>query len=332
MRIVVADVGGTHVRFALAELRAGGRPRIGTIHRYRTSEHDGLAGVWSRFAAEAGAPLPDAAAVAVAAPIGEDVLRFVNSNWTIDTQTVKRDLGVETLTLLNDFGAVAHAVQTLAPDEFIHVHGPEGPLPETGMTTVLGPGTGLGVAMLLRREGCSHVIETEASHVAFAPQDMEELAIAGHLRGRYGRVSAERVVAGPGLIDIAQAISAQEGHRCDITDAGTLWTEAVASHGSLAARALDRLVMALGSLSGDLALAHGSNAVVITGGLTNRIVARLRSPLFLDRFVAKGRYRERMEGVQVKVARYAEPGLLGAAVAFEKEHCGRSGAAAKIPS
>jgi glucokinase len=292
------------------------------IHRYRTAEHDGLASAWSRFAAEAGTPLPDAAAVAVAAPIGEDVLRFVNRSWTVDTHMVKRDLGVQTLTLLNDFGAVAHGVQALTPDEFIHIHGPEGLLPDTGMMTVLGPGTGLGVAMLLRREGCSHVIETEASHIAFAPQNREELLIADYLRSRHGRVSAERVVAGPGLIDIAQAMAAQDGDRCDITDAGALWTEALASKGSLAARALDRLVMALGSLSGDLALAHGSNAVVITGGLANRIVARLRSPLFLDRFVAKGRYRERMEGVQVKVARYAEPGLLGAAVAFKKDHFG----------
>lgn len=324
MRIVTADVGGTHVRFALAELRAGDRPQIGPIHRYRTTEHDGLAGAWYRFAAEADTPLPEAAAVAVAAPIGEDVLRFVNSSWTIDRRTVKRDLGVETLTLLNDFGAVAHAVQTLTPDEFIHIHGPEGPLPETGVTTVLGPGTGLGVAMLLRRKGCSHVIETEASHIAFAPLDTDELAIADYLRDRYRRVSVERIVAGPGLIDIAQALSAQYERRCDLTDAGALWTEALASKGSLAARALDRLVMALGSVSGDLSLAHGSNAVVLTGGLANRIVAQLRGPLFIERFAAKGRYRARMDRVQVKLATYAEPGLLGAAVAFEKEHVGWS--------
>ena len=320
MKAVAVDVGGTHARFALAEFPPGERPRLGPVHKYKAREHDSLAAAWRHFAEEAGEHLPPAASVAAAAAIGEDVLTFVNSPWTIDTRTLRQDLGVAQLSLLNDFGAMAHAVSVLEPDEFVHIQGPEGTLPDQGVTTVMGPGTGLGVAMILRRGGHCHILETEGGHYAFAPIDAGEFAIAERLRERFGRVSLERVVSGPGLVNMTEALAELGGEERTVADAAQLWKDALAGTDPTATHALERLVRSLGSAAGDYALGHGSNAVVLTGSLVNRLVDRLRGPLFVDRFRAKGRNATRMEGIMVKVATYAEAGLLGAAVAFEREH------------
>ena len=322
MKAVVVDVGGTHARFAIAEYEAGARPQLGRIHKYKTHAHEGLASAWRHFADEAGEPLPPSASVAVAAAIGPDVLTFVNNDWEIDTRRLKADLEVERLTLLNDFGAMAHAVSVLAPDEFAYIHGPDGPLPSEGVATVMGPGTGLGVAILLRRNGHCHVIETEGGHYAFAPLDSEEFAIAERMRERFGRVSLERYVSGPGLENILQALAEIEGTEPPKDGDAELWHKALAGTDARAVHALERILMALGSAAGDYALGHGAQAVVLTGSLVNRLLERVRGPLFVDRFCAKGRHSERMRGIAVRAANHPEAGLLGAAVAFDREHLG----------
>lgn len=312
IRLVAADIGGTHARFALAELRPGQRPALGEMRRYRTREHDGLASAWRAFARDSGGTLPGAAAIGVAAPIDGEVLRFVNSHWVIDRSRVAAELGLERVLWLNDFGAVSHAVSVLGPEELVPLTEPDDPLPGR-VTTVMGPGTGLGVAILLHDESIA-VIETESAHIGFAPLNPEEQRIAELLTERYGRASVERIVSGPGLIELYRALG---GGEWDIGDAGGLWSAALEGR-PVAADALDLLVKCFGSAAGDIALAHGAGRVVITGGLANRLVDKLRSPLFLGRFKAKGRYRGRMERVAVQLATYPEPGLLGAAVAFER--------------
>jgi glucokinase len=316
LKIVAADIGGTHARFALAELAEGKRPSLGPMHRYRTSQHEGLASAWRAFARDSGETLPGAASLGLAGPVDGDVVRFVNSPWVVDRRRLAADLGLERVTLLNDYGAVAHAVSVLEPDELEPIGGPDGPLPEEGVVTVMGPGTGLGVAILVRRAGRIEVVETESAHIGFAPLNPDEQALADDLAGRYGRASVERIVSGPGLIDLYRHFG---GGEWEVGDSGGLWSAALAGEDPIAAQAVDLFVKCFGSAAGDIALAHGAGAVVITGGLANRIADRLRSPLFRGRFIAKGRYRTRMEGVRVLLATYTEPGLLGAAVAFQRE-------------
>lgn len=315
MRIVAADIGGTNARFALAELVSGQPPRLGEVRRYASADHSGLASAWRAFAQDSGEDLPPAASIGVAAAADQDVLRFPNSSWIIDRHEVAAELGLDRLTILNDFGATAHAITVLRPEDFAYVAGPEGRLPAQGVTTVMGPGTGLGVAMLLRREGHVHVLETEGGHIGFAPLDEDEERIEHDLLMRFGRVSVERVVSGPGLLDVYRALG---GRSYD--DAIALWTAALAGNDPATVEALERFVKCFGSAAGDLALAHGSNAVVISSGLSRRMADKLRSPLFGGRFTAKGRYRARMEGIPVRLVMYDEPGLLGAAVAFQREH------------
>jgi glucokinase len=316
MRIVVGDIGGTHARFAIVAL-GDGRPDIGSMKRYRTREHDGLEMAWARFADECGQPLPKDAALAIAAPIEGEVLRFMNSDWRIPRFKIADTLGLDRLLLLNDFGAVAHAVSVLGPDELEPLTGPSN-LPAEGVVSVLGPGTGLGVALFSRRDGKVSVIETEAAHIGFAPLDPEEEELSDALVELYGRASVERVVSGPGLIDIYRHL----GGATEIgpNNAGDLWSAAIDGHDAIAAHALDILVRCFGAAAGDISLAHGAMGVAITGGLANRIAHLLRAPAFAARFTAKGRYRERMQRVPVVLATYPEPGLLGAAVAFRREH------------
>ena len=315
MRIVVGDIGGTHARFAIAELERDRRPRIGPMKRYRTRDYPGLAAAWARFEEDSGEPLPGNAALAVAAPIEGEILRFMNSEWRIERRTLGSDLGLARLLMLNDFGAVAHAVSIVEPEDFIHLHGPDA-LPEDGAITVLGPGTGLGVAILLRRGGRVTVIETEAAHIGFAPLDPEEEELADAIVAQHGRASIERIVSGPGLIDIYRHLGGAA--EIDPNRAGDLWSAAIDGTDAVAVHALDILVRCLAAAAGDFSLAHGAMGVVITGGLANRIPHLLHTPMFASRFTAKGRYRERMQRVPVLLATETEPGLLGAAVAFQR--------------
>jgi glucokinase len=317
VKIVAADIGGTHARFALAEIGDGALPRLGAMRRYRTREHEGLASAWAAFERDCGEPLPRSAALAIAAPIEGEILTFMNCDWRIRRATLAADLGLDRLTLLNDFGAVAYAVSVLGPDSLESITGPDAPFPDEGVTTVLGPGTGLGVAMFRRSAGEVAIIETEASHIAFAPLDAEEEGLRDSLAARYGRASVERVVCGPGLIDIYRYLC---GGDWDETRPGDLWSAAIDGTDPAAARALAILVRCFGAACGDISLAHGAMGVAITGGLANRIKHLLRGAEFTERFLAKGRYRPRMTRIPVKLVTTEEPGLLGAAVAFGRAH------------
>jgi glucokinase len=322
MRIAVGDIGGTHARFALAELVAGEPPALGPMHKYRTRDHAGVASAWAQFEHDSGGSLPRAAAIGVAAPIEGEILRFVNSNWEIGRHTLAGDIGVDRLLLLNDFGAVAHAVAALPAAALAPLCGPAAGLPREGVTSVIGPGTGLGVSTLIRRGAQLTVVETESAHIAFAPQTEEETALERAVRARYGRCSVERIVSGPGLLEIVEHLG---GGTRDPLQAGSVWESALDGSDAIAASALDLLVGCFGASAGDISLAHGSMSVVITGGLAARMRERLRSPLFHRRFGDKGRYRPRMERIPVLLCKAPEPGLFGAAVAFQRAFLSGSG-------
>jgi glucokinase len=233
---------------------------------------------------------------------------------------IGKRLGLDRVTLINDFGAVGHAVVRVGPEHLSHLCGPDVPLPQQGVISIVGPGSGLGVAHVLRREGRSHVIECEGGHIDFAPVDEIEDMILARLRKRYRRVSAERVVSGSGLANIYEGLAAIEGRAVKTGDNEALWTTALAGDDSLAVAALDRFCLALGSIAGDIALVHGANAVVIAGGLGLRIAHLLPSSGFAGRFAAKGRFESRMASIPVKVITHPQPGLFGAAAAFAEEH------------
>ena len=319
-RIAAADIGGTHARFALAEIEGGRVAALRDTVKLRTSEHASLQTAWQEFGRRTGSDLPSELGVAIAAPIGGDVLKLTNNPWVIRPHLMKQRLGVERFTIVNDFGAVAHAVATLGEEHFRHICGPDRPLPENGVISIVGPGTGLGVAALLRKNGRYDVIETEGGHIDFAPLDSLEDQILNQLRQSFRRVSVERIASGRGLWNLYEALSAIEGKPLSVHDEQALWDAAMAGEDSLANAALDRLCLTLGSVAGDLALAQGAVAVVIAGGVGQRIADYLPRSGFRDRFIAKGRFERRMDDMPVKLITYPEPGLFGAAAAFAREH------------
>lgn len=315
-RIVAADIGGTHARFAVATMGDRGAISLGDVTTLRTREHADLVSAWRAFAAAAGEPLPRDAALGVASPIAGDVLTLTNSPWTIGRWTIGDDLGLERLMLLNDFVAVGHAVAGAGPEHLRRVCGPERPLPDDGVISIVGPGTGLGVAQLVRRPDGYQVIETEGGHIGFAATDEVEDAIALRLRGRHGRVSVERVMSGPGLVEIYETLAVLGKRAPRFSGDKALWAAAIEGEDDLAREALDRFCGILGAVAGDIALAQGASGVVVAGGIGRRIEARLPGPGFTKRFTAKGRFEALMSEIPVKSLDYANPGLLGAAIAF----------------
>jgi glucokinase len=320
MQLVAVDLGGTHCRFAIAEVADGKVVSLGPATTLRTAEHASLATAWATFADRAGRILPRAASLAVACPISGDVLKLTNSPWVLRPATLKDELCVDQLTLINDFGAVGHAVAQLPPGELRHVTGPDVPLPATGVIGILGPGTGLGVAHVLRMPATYHVIESEGGHIDFAPVDSIDDGILARLRARYRRVSAERIVSGPGLASIYEYLATLEGRAIPTLDDKAIWTAALDGTDALAVTALGRFCLVLGSVAGDLALAQGAQAMVIGGGIGTRIADILPHSGFASRFTAKGRLEAMLSKIPVKLIAHEQPGLFGAAAAFAMEH------------
>ncbi|MGE5563533.1 MAG: glucokinase [Bacillota bacterium] len=319
-QIAVADVGGTHARFALAAIEGGRVVELGEPVTLKTNEHGSFQLAWQEFGRRSGIGLPNELAIAFAGPVGGDVLKLTNNPWVIRPALIKERLGVDRYTIVNDFGAVAYAVATLGDGDFRHLCGPERPLPETGVISIVGPGTGLGVAALLRKADGYDVIETEGGHVDFAPLDVLEDRILVELRRNFRRVSIERIASGRGLWNVYEALGAIEGLSLKFHDEKELWTAALEGSDSLANAALDRVCLTLGAVAGDMALAQGAVAVVIAGGVGLRLADYLPRSGFRDRFIAKGRFERRMDEMPVKLITHPQPGLMGAAAAFAKEH------------
>ena len=316
--LVTADIGGTHARFALATLEAGRVVALSPSVTLATADHASLETAWRAFAAARGHSLPRAAAIAIAGPVRGEQIKLTNNHWVIRPGQLAEALGVDSHVLINDFEAIAHAVAAVDPGAFVHLAGPELPLPPTGIISVVGPGTGLGVAALLRTPTQVHVLATEGGHTDFAPVDDVDDRILAHLRTEYGRVSVERVVAGPGLRAIWTVLATMEGRAVPSGDDKALWTMALAGEDRVAVAALDRFCRSLGSVAGDVALSHGPGAVVLAGGLGQRLASVLPGSGFAERFVAKGRYRELMATIPVKLIQHPEPGLFGAAAAYAR--------------
>lgn len=314
MRIVAADIGGTNARFALAEVDRGKVVSLSEPVVLKAADHSGLASAWAAFGTAIGESLPRRAGLAIAGPVTGGPVRFLNSHWVVDPATIAEDLQLESFVLLNDFGAMAHAVNALDRAHLVHLCGPDTPLPDKGAISVIGPGTGLGVAVLQRRETGPVVLETEGAHTSFAPLNKAEEAVNVALRARYGRASVERVVSGPGLGDIVRTFTP------DSRDDAKLWASAIEGGEVVTRDALALFLECYGAAVGDLSLAHGSLGVALTGGLTNRLAHLVASSGFHARFCDKGRYEARMQTIPIKLVTHPQPGLFGAAAAFAMEH------------
>ena len=202
MEIVTVDIGGTHARFAIATIADDGTITLGEPETLHTDDHASFQTAWEDVRKSRGGKLPDAIAMAIAGPVGGDVIRFTNNPWIIRPALVKEKLGVARYTIVNDFEAVAHAVARAPEDQFLHLTGPDRPLAESGTLSVLGPGTGLGVAHLVEQHGGdgAHALEREAV--------FDQHAAAGRALGGDGHNHRDREAE---RVDRQQERSVQHG-------------------------------------------------------------------------------------------------------------------------
>ncbi|MFZ5637885.1 MAG: glucokinase [Pseudomonadota bacterium] len=317
---LIADIGGTNARFALTDLSSP----VAQVLEPRSLDAAGFASL--QHAAEhyldtVGAR-PRHAAIAVASPVNGEEIRLTNRAWSFTRRELQHALSLDTLHVLNDFGAVAWSVPALHANEQVVLHGSED-TSLTGPITVLGPGTGLGVALLVGEPGHWQVVETEGGHVSFAPLGDEELNIARWFTARFGRVSNERLLCGSGLSHIDAvlrgAVDHATGQHQDLREPADIVSAALEGHDLAARRTLARFCAVLGSVAGDAALIHGARTVMIAGGIVPRFVPFLRSSAFRERFLAKGRFAAYLESVNVRVVTHSGPGLLGAAMALRAD-------------
>jgi len=316
--ILAGDVGGTKTLLALFD--GPGDPRKPARHRrFESRGHGSLGDLVKTFLNESGAR-PVRAAFGIAGPVVENRTEATNLPWTIDGAQLGRALDAE-VTLLNDLEATARGVRFLADREVAWVHAGRA---RAGHRALIAAGTGLGEALLVHRDGTWHPAASEGGHADFGPRDPLEDALCGWLRARYGRVSYERILSGPGLADLYRFLS-ETGHgeataefeaRFRVADDPAAEVTRAALDGSCgrAKLALERFVSVYGAEAGNLALkAFAVGGVYVGGGIAPRILDALRSTTFSDAFHDKGRMKPLLEQIPVGVILDDRAALWGAA-------------------
>lgn len=308
---LVADIGGTNARFGLVE--AGCELQMNRY--YSVADHDTLECVLTDFLNDVAVDgrwctLPDAACIAVAGPAEPAVIRFTNSPWIIERDLLRNRLGGAELHIINDFAAVGYAVAQLKESDWLSIGG--GTAIPGRPAVVAGAGTGLGVCTLVPFEGGYRVLEGEGGHVDFGATNAREYAVLQILTARYGRISAERLLSGAGILNIYTALAQIDGHSIQHTDPAAV-TAAALTGDLFAVQALEMFCGLLGAFAGNLALTVGARGgVYIAGGIAPRFTALLARSSFRERFEDKGRLRAYLAGIPVRIVLKNDLGLSGA--------------------
>lgn len=324
---LIADIGGTNARFALAEPGAAGTA-LRSERIYRAADFPHLEDALAAFISEAGlASAPEAAALAVASPVRGDRIELTNRAWSFSCSELRERFGFRRLRVLNDFAAVAHALPFLGPGDLRRIGAPQTEGRETeGVLAVIGPGTGLGVAALAHTAAGPRVIDSEGGHMSFAPADKVETAILRILQARFGHVSFERLLSGPGLVNLHRALAEIENVDWDgPDDPADIVRRGVAGADRHCAATLQRYCAILGGFAGDAALMFGARHLFVGGGIVPRFADYLAQSEFRARFEAKGRFAGLLRSVPADVIVRSQPGLLGAAMALQAEPEDRHG-------
>ena len=309
---LVVDLGGTNLRLGLVD-EPGAAPRA--IKDRLLAESGDLERAITTYLGEIGTRV-SAAALAIAGPVVGDDVQPSNPDWRFSASALKRALGFQRLVVVNDYHALALALPRLGPADLAPVGGgsanPEGP------RVVIGPGTGLGVAALIRHRGIWLPVASEGGQAGFSPHDDTEAKVAAIL-ARTGQVTVERVVCGPGLLAIDHALAEIEGGTSNRKRPEEVAAAASAGE-ARAAGALDLFFAALGAVVGDTALyCCATGGVFLAGGILPKLLAPLRASRFRARFEDKPLVPDLMRGIPTAVIIRPYPGLIGAAAALDED-------------
>ncbi len=301
---LVADIGGTNARFGL--MQADGSY---TLRILQCADHADIVSAARAFLAEQ-AEKPKVAAFCVATAITGDRVSMTNNHWSFSIEAVRVELGLDRLTVVNDFTAVAMSMPYLTEADRRQIGG--GKPVEGQPLAVIGPGTGLGVSGLVPAGDRWTTLAGEGGHMTFSPSNERESAINLRLIRKFGHVSFERVVSGQGLTNLYEAIHELEGRDfahikpADITERGLAGTDTIAQE------CLQIFCGALGCCAGNVALTLGARAgVFIAGGIVPKLGAFFEDSDFRGRFVSKGRLSYFMEPIPTYLITHDLPAFLG---------------------
>jgi len=309
--VIVADIGGTHIRLAIA---SGGTVALGTAKRYAAGDFAGPAEAVRHYLDETKQRRPDAACLALAGPVLGRRVSMVNNRWIIDADAFETRTGIADCRLINDFEALALALPSLAPDDLIAVGGG---VAAPGSRAVLGPGTGLGVAVLAEGEGLRLAVPSEGGHSSFSPVDALEIEILRRMTEIHGRVSNERLISGPGLEALHLVLAEIDGRAREPLSARQIIDAGLEDRTSQSWRTISTFCAVFGTMAGDLALLVGAvGGIYLAGGIAQRLATAFDATPFRARFEAKGRLSNFTQDIPVNVITGAYVALDGAARAY----------------
>jgi glucokinase len=313
---LVGDVGGTHARFAIAETE-GKRTRIKHAAVLQAADYPTGEAALEAYLQRLKGKRPHLAVIAAAGPIQDGVCSFTNNDgWGFSERRVARSCGFSGVKLINDFTAQALAIDRLAPRD-TRLIGPRVKGRGGATAAIMGPGTGFGAAALVDDGRSRAVLTGEGGHSSFTPEDEVEVEIVRRLTVRYGPISIERVLSGPGLFNLYQTLAEMAGKPASLTQPDQVTHAGLAGEG-LARAALSRFCGILGSVAGDFALAMGARAgVYISGGIAPDILDFLKASDFRRRFEAKDRMADYLRAIPTRVVIQPYAALIGSAALLD---------------
>ena len=283
---VVADIGATNIRFA--RLTPQGNP--GPIVKFATSKFPDLKAALAHFLKLEGGPKPVRLGLAVAGPVYGDEVRLTNHRWQFSIQGLTKELNLEQLEVVNDLEAMALVLPHLSSEETISIGDEIGNRSIRAPMAVLCPGTGLGIAGLVPVEQGWRPIATEGGHTSLSPLTDKEMAVWQFLRERHGRVSVERVLSGPGIVELYTALASLEGRQLEAASPEDIVRLALDGESPLAVETIEMFCAWLGDVAGDVALMYvARGGVWLAGDILLTIFEILKRSQFRRRFEHKGR-------------------------------------------
>ena len=303
---LIADIGATHSRCALLDHEGA----ILAAETFNNSEFDGVEALLNAYLARRrDSDRPSRAALALAAPITEDHIEMTNLEWSFSQISLQVGLGVRRLLIVNDFEALAWSLLDLDPQQLTQIG--RGEASERGARAVLGPGSGLGVSGLIPHPDGWAAISGEGGHVTLAATTADETEVIEILKDRYDHCSAERVLSGPGLVNLYLALSESAGRGIPKVEPDDVTALALKGE-PLAVSTMDMFFRFLGTVAADIAITLGARGgVYIAGGIVPKVVNLLADSDFRSRFEAKGRYRAYMASIPTIVINEAVPAFRG---------------------
>ncbi len=319
--VLAGDVGGTKTLLALFSVAGSGRLALVREATFSSRQHEGLEEVVRRFL-EPGTDKVAAAGFGIAGPVLGDTVATTNLPWKVDLSSLASAIGCRRLRLMNDLETMAWGALHLPASDLAVLQ--EG-VPRRGNRAVIAAGTGLGQALLFWDGSRHRPSATEGGHVDFAPRREIEVELLRFLRGLYPRVSYERILSGPGLVNILRFLHEGLGkplapavrERMKVEDPGAAIGEAgITGACPTCTEAVEMFLGVYGAQAGNLALAIlAVGGVYVGGGIVLKMLPRMTSSAFLEAFRDKGRYSSLMSEIPVQVLLDPRASLLGAAYA-----------------